>query len=350
MSAVWWAFHALLAALDGLALWAIRREPRSTPIAAVLWWFGVSTLALFGFQSSGGDLFALMAVLGFGLFVHGPVVLASTAFLLEGKARALFGACAGLISLVGIYAYQVEPIWIEVTEHHVVVPDAPRALTIAVLSDVQTDAISGHEARAVRHALAAEADLILFPGDLVQHADEDDYAETRAELNALFRMEGLSAPLGVYAVDGNVDVTRPWTPIFDGLDAQAVEGDIAHFEPETGIHITAIPFFHGFNTKLVIDDHPGLHIAFAHGPDFALGEIDADILVAGHTHGGQVQLPFFGPLITFSHVPKSWAAGRTDLDDQTLFVSRGVGMERHNAPRLRFGCRPEVMILRITPQ
>jgi hypothetical protein len=55
-----------------------------------------------------------------------------------------------------------------------------------------------------------------------------------------------------------------------------------------------------------------------------------------------------GPLITLSNVPRDWAVGLTTLPwGGHLFVSRGVGMERKNAPRLRFLCRPEIAILEL---
>ncbi|HEX6202615.1 MAG TPA: hypothetical protein VF100_06400, partial [Thermoanaerobaculia bacterium] len=74
------------------------------------------------------------------------------------------------------------------------------------------------------------------------------------------------------------------------------------------------------------------------------------LLLAGHTHGGQVRLPGVGPLVTASRVPRSWAAGRTALaDDRTLIVSRGIGMERGYAPQLRFLCRPELVVVDLEP-
>ncbi|HBP17764.1 MAG TPA: hypothetical protein DEA08_08220 [Planctomycetes bacterium] len=91
-------------------------------------------------------------------------------------------------------------------------------------------------------------------------------------------------------------------------------------------------------------------IWLGHAPDVALTGPDADLILAGHTHGGQVQLPFFGPLLTLSRVPRGWAAGRTELPGGgTLIVSRGIGMERDDAPRLRFLCRPELVVLDLVP-
>ena len=92
------------------------------------------------------------------------------------------------------------------------------------------------------------------------------------------------------------------------------------------------------------------HIALGHAPDYALGAVDADLLVAGHCHGGQVRLPLIGPPITLSQVPGEWTSGRTALSDgRSLVVSRGVGMERAGAPELRFLCRPELVLIDVVP-
>jgi predicted MPP superfamily phosphohydrolase len=87
-----------------------------------------------------------------------------------------------------------------------------------------------------------------------------------------------------------------------------------------------------------------------HSPNFSLGQVSADLLIAGHTHGGQVQIPFIGPMLTLSQVPRSWASGVVTIaPGKVLVVSRGVGMERGNAPRIRFRCRPELVILDLVP-
>ncbi len=83
-----------------------------------------------------------------------------------------------------------------------------------------------------------------------------------------------------------------------------------------------------------------------HAPNFALGEIQADLLVTAHTHGGQVRFPFIGPIITHCRIPHRWAAGLTVLPGGArLLVCRGIGMERGSAPPMRFLCRPELMVI-----
>jgi len=64
-----------------------------------------------------------------------------------------------------------------------------------------------------------------------------------------------------------------------------------------------------------------------------------------------VQLPLIGPLLTLTVVPRNWASGVTEIDaGTTLIVSRGIGMERADAPRLRFLCRPELVVVDLVPQ
>jgi uncharacterized protein len=92
-----------------------------------------------------------------------------------------------------------------------------------------------------------------------------------------------------------------------------------------------------------------IRIALAHRPD-AVRRLSADtrvdLTVAGHTHGGQVQLPVVGPLTIASRLPRVVGAGGLhELDGRWIYVSRGVGAERGQAPRLRLGAVPEVSLI-----
>jgi predicted MPP superfamily phosphohydrolase len=92
-----------------------------------------------------------------------------------------------------------------------------------------------------------------------------------------------------------------------------------------------------------------LGLAVVHSPDPApeLAAAGWDLIVAGHTHGGQVRLPGVGALVTNSHMPRRFASGLVRIGRSVLHTSPGLGTSRY-AP-FRFLCRPEAAILELRP-
>jgi uncharacterized protein len=93
-----------------------------------------------------------------------------------------------------------------------------------------------------------------------------------------------------------------------------------------------------------------LGLAIVHSPDAApeLTALGYDLVLAGHTHGGQVRLPFIGALVTNSHMPRRFAAGLIRFGTTYLHTSRGLGTSKY-AP-FRFLCRPEATLLELRPR
>jgi len=85
-------------------------------------------------------------------------------------------------------------------------------------------------------------------------------------------------------------------------------------------------------------------ILLSHTPDIIEPATAAgvDLMVAGHTHGGQIVLPFIGPPVVPSKFGAKYAWGLFNHSGTRLAVTRGVGMI---TPRIRFRCRPEVVLL-----
>ena len=85
------------------------------------------------------------------------------------------------------------------------------------------------------------------------------------------------------------------------------------------------------------------------GEIYQVARHKADLYCAGHTHGGQVALPFYGALITLSRFGKRFEAGLYRVEETRRYVNRGVGMEGGRAPRVRFVARPELTVIDPVP-
>lgn len=287
------------------------------------------------------------------------VVLPTTAFAIAVRANPKRGIQAsflaiGLLGVVGsVYAFVYEPRNLEVTHHEVVSERVDAPLRIAVIADLQTDAPGDHERAALQAVMDAEPDLIVFVGDVIQHRDEKAYADAWATLRGLAKPLSLDAPLGVFLVEGDSEYPHgdDWIPHAEAMGLSVWPRETTSRRIRDDVVLTGFGLRASAYSELEVPrPDESLHVVFGHRPAFALGNIDADVLLAGHTHGGQVQVPGWGPVLTLSKVPRRWAWGRTELPTgATLLVSRGVGMERAAAPRIRFWCRPEVMIVDVVP-
>jgi predicted MPP superfamily phosphohydrolase len=291
------------------------------------------------------------------LFGELPLLALALATVLRrrrpGFAAIALGVSASLIA-VYVVAYHVEPYRLQEREH-VVSTWRGRALRIAHLSDLQAARIGPLEERAWRALAASRADLIVLTGDYVQARRGDDRRALEAEFRALMARVPLHAPLGVYAVQGDVEVPG-WERLFAGTGIVPLQDQGVSLD---GVRLVGLSrrTSRARNGSRIVDllkgaSHLDLRIVAGHAPDFvdALDRRQVDLVLAGHTHGGQVALPGLGPLITLSRLPRRFAGGLEDFDGVPLHVARGVGMERGTAPQLRFGVPPEVCVLDLRPR
>ncbi len=345
-------YNALHLLSDGaLLLWLRGRRGWLATLGAAVASGLVSLVLAYGLAKlSGWHLFGILGLFAWGVFGHTLLVLAGAA-LVHRRTHVRTALAAGLaavtLGLIAIDAFLIEPRWLEVSRHRIESPKLSQPVRIVVLADIQTDDPGAYERRVLTAAMAEQPDLILLPGDYL-HVDTDEQFDAGAvELRGILQEVGLAAPLGVYAVGGNTDPER-WPKIFDGLDVTCFEdsGNVRAGE----LSITGLRLGHSFRRSHRIAASPEFHLVFGHGPDFSLGDVDADLLIAGHCHGGQVRLPFFGPPIKLAWIPRAWTSGLHEIRPGTwLSVSRGIGLERLRAPRLRFLCRPEVVVIDLVP-
>jgi predicted MPP superfamily phosphohydrolase len=88
-------------------------------------------------------------------------------------------------------------------------------------------------------------------------------------------------------------------------------------------------------------------ILLYHAPDLMpeATEKGIDLYLCGHTHGGQVRLPWIGAIWTSSQYGKQYEMGHYHQSRTNLYVSRGIGLEGLSAPRIRFLAPPEITLI-----
>ncbi len=110
------------------------------------------------------------------------------------------------------------------------------------------------------------------------------------------------------------------------------------------------PHIHRADIRVAARTDPtAFGLAVVHSPDPApeLAALGYDLVVAGHTHGGQVRLPVAGALVTNSSFPTRLASGLMRFGDAYVHVSPGLGTSKY--ARFRFLCRPEATVLELRP-
>lgn len=309
--------------------------------------------------------FAVLRFLCQGLFGEG-IVLAAFVTALHARRgarrRAVVPALTALLLLAAYgEAYHHGPHDLHVRRHTLDLSrgrEGARELRILHLSDFQTNRIGPYEREVIRRACEQQADLIVFTGDYIQERLAPTGAHAAQEFTALLCRERLQAPLGVFAVSGDVE-NDGWKAMFDGTGITILDNRTTRIALPGGRHLSLIgldlPTSIGNDVALIqrlIDTVPpdDMKIVFGHRPDLVravAGHRDVDLALAGHTHGGQVVIPFFGPLLTLSHLPRRYAGGLNNYQGLPLHVCRGTGMERRIAPQIRFLCPPEMCLLQI---
>ena len=200
--------------------------------------------------------------------------------------------------------------------------------------------------RAVQAANGTQPDLVVLTGDYITHSTQ--FMRSCAE-----PLAKLQAPYGRLAVLGNHDY---WT------DADEVTRELTDTSGLQVLKNESVLIFNGEAALAVagLDDPVTGHDDF----DAAFGRIEADIpvvllahqpdiieeaarrkaalVLAGHTHGGQVVIPGFGPPVANSRYGRRFVAGLKHLGDTAIYTSRGVGMA---VLPVRLNCPPEVALI-----
>ena len=369
-------FHLLMFALDVLLVMGLYAWPsqRST-----LW--GLASIVLFGgIGILGIGVFAVIFRTNLGQCVVEGLTYHGAAFLLIAggilflkKRRRIAALSAGLGLIVfglGFDMLVIEPNSLVVERYAIESPKIKSPLRIVFAADIQTDRIGNHERRTLRKIMEQNADLIILGGDYLQVYDHGDrLPKLRTQFTDLLKEIPLKAPLGAYAINGNIDDStgNDFDALFKDTGVEPVFDSVLFDnwgaeEKKGPIDLALLSMVDSMNG---VEDRAytgsGLFSVMAgHYPVYAIEHYQEvgwapDLMLAGHTHGGQFALPFYGP-VKIKHagrdrrIPQRFMTGMITLTNGSrLLVSRGTGMERGWAPRIRFLCKPEISVIDLLP-
>ena len=298
--------------------------------------------------------------------------------------RVLYGAAAA-VATIAVWGVVIEPRLIDEVHEVVVLPDLPAewdGRTIGVIADLQLGMWLANRdtiRRIVERLVAARPAAVLIAGDFIYFASEEDREDAVKELRSQDLADSIShaseaaslvqplaaAGIPTFAVLGNHDYAMMWPT---SVPRQRIAAEVVASLERVGIRVLdnqavavgkGSPLYVvGVGPHLPGADRPAAAVAtvppgaarivFMHNPASfaALPAHTAPLAVAGHTHGGQIRLPFLPhwswlSLTSDRRIPADGWAHDLGQPANRLYVNRGIGF---STLPVRINCRPEVTI------
>ena len=279
------------------------------------------------------------------------------ACLLAGGLLVFIGADLGLLRY---YISHVEPERLVVRHVRIVTPKISERVRILHIADIQAGRVGRYQEATFAKVAAIDPDLIINTGDFLQVIPPATFF---SEWPKLHRLIASTAPrYGTYGVYGDTEkelysLSPEALAPLEILSSRNVRIQV----PGGSISLHGLSLSESKEGKwakrsvdrwLLESEPSDFRILFGHSPNYALemAERRIDLCLAGHTHGGQVRLPFYGPLVIDADVPREWARGFRSIGIPYLNVSAGAGSNRYGGlPRMRFLCPTEMTLIELMP-
>lgn len=265
--------------------------------------------------------------------------------------RSMIVGGAGL--LTGLYAWQIEPFWLEFVKHQMPIKNLPNGLNNLKLMQISDMHVGNRFDRqylidSLIEAQALNPDIVVYTGDFVSYESAEQFDQLQEVMEHVVK-----GRLGTVGILGNHDYGENWEEgdVADQIVEILEESGVRMLRNSSveveGLNIIGIDDYWAINFKpeqaFKNYDSSKANLVLCHNPDVA----DLDVwngyqgwILSGHTHGGQCKPPFLTPpMLPVKN--KAYAAGEVDLEDgRKLYINRALG----HLWQVRFNVRPEITV------
>ena len=266
------------------------------------------------------------------------------------RLRVAFAAIVLSAALLAFWGFFIEPDLLVIREQTIEIDNWPQqldGLRIAVLSDIHVGrpVITDEKLRTIiARTNERQPELVVILGDyMTRNAVEPEV------FGAV--LKGFSAPLGTYSVLGNHDWWYSGEKVRRGLEQNGIkvlENEVVQLNVRgTSLWLIGLADLWTRAQRIeetvakVPEGQPS--IALTHNPDiFPMLPQRVPLLLAGHTHGGQVRFPLIGTVVESSRYGDRYVRGHVIENNHHLYVTTGIGT---SIVPVRFGVTPEIVLL-----
>jgi len=254
-----------------------------------------------------------------------------------------------------LYAKKIEPFWLEVTQVRLKLPRLPKSFSgfrMAQISDMHVGGwmTAQRAADYFKIVMDLSPDAVAMTGDFVMGYGRGRNVPQKIEKLAPV-LEEMTRQIPVLGVLGNHDYIYDSAAITNMLQ----QAGVVYLNNSVSVIRHGDDVLHIAGVDDVMEGRPELDdvlkklpssdcsILLVHEPDFADKSSSTgrfDLQISGHSHGGQVVLPFIGPPI-LPDMAHKYPSGLYRVGKMLLYTNRGAGMTH---PYVRFNCRPEITV------